>query len=70
MKTATIISIFFLTIYSMVSSFAQPIDPPCDNDDPTADDCPENIPFDGGASILIAGGASLLGIRAYKKRKI
>jgi hypothetical protein len=50
-----------------VSTFADPpIDPPCDNEDPSY--CPD-VPIDGGASLLIAGGVSLLGWTAYRRKK-
>lgn len=67
MKKITIISFSItLMIFSFVSLGQGPVDPPCDNEDPSL--CPD-VPFDGGASLLLAGGASLLGWTAWKRKK-
>ncbi|MFN8416246.1 MAG: hypothetical protein U0U66_07940 [Cytophagaceae bacterium] len=67
MKKITLILFPVLLAFLCVTVFAQgPIDPPCENEDPS--ECPD-APFDGGASLLIAGGAGLLGWTAFKKKK-
>lgn len=61
--------LLFFTMFSFVtiqSVMAQPIDPPCDNEDPSF--CPD-VPFDGEAAFLLLGGISLLGWKAFKRKK-
>ncbi|MBC7451486.1 MAG: hypothetical protein H7259_08360 [Cytophagales bacterium] len=47
-------------------------DPYCPPGNPAGDpnclDSDPSIPFDGGASLLLAAGAGLLGIKAFRKK--
>ncbi len=62
-----LLPVSFTIVFAVNTLQAQgPIDPPCENEDPST--CPD-VPFDGGASLIIAGGAGLLGWTAYKRKK-
>lgn len=65
---SVIFSILFVGSFIMFTSQSHGQPSPCDDPEIDPSECLD-APFDGGASLLIAGGAGLLGWTAFKKKK-
>lgn len=62
---------FFLVLCSVSSTFAEPCDPFLDDEEQPGcgDYNVDDVPLDGGASLLVAAGVAYGLRRAYEKRK-
>ena len=56
-------------IFASLTVFSQPCPPGNPAGDPACDGSDPSLPFDGGASLLIAAGVGLIGKKALQNRK-
>ncbi|WP_018343070.1 hypothetical protein [Cytophaga aurantiaca] len=68
-KNGLKLSLVALFLHLSFAVFSQPCPPGNPAGDPACDGSDPSLPFDGGASLLIAAGVGLIGKKALQNRK-